>query len=33
VGLPEKEFFFSCFPLKIRGVDGSPVRAIGITEL
>jgi kynurenine formamidase len=28
--LPESGFIFSCFPLRIRQGDGSPVRAIGI---
>lgn len=28
--LLNKEFLFSCFPLKIKGGDGSPVRAVGI---
>ena len=28
--LPEDEFLFCCFPLKIRDGDGSPVRAVGI---
>jgi len=27
-----EEFFFSCFPLKIRGGDGSPVRAVAYVE-
>lgn len=26
--LPCKDFYFSCFPLKIREADGSPVRAV-----
>lgn len=26
--LPEDQFDFSCFPLKIQGADGSPVRAV-----
>lgn len=29
--LPEKPFIFCCFPLKIAGADGSPVRAVAIT--
>ena len=28
--LPKHNFAFSCFPLKIRNGDGSPVRAVGI---
>ena len=28
--LPDKGFIFCCFPLKIKGGDGSPVRAVGI---
>jgi len=28
--LPEAEFIFYCFPLKIKNGDGSPVRAVGI---
>jgi arylformamidase len=28
--LPEEGFIFSCFPLKIKNGDGSPVRAVGI---
>jgi arylformamidase len=28
--ISESEFIFSCFPLKIQGGDGSPVRAVGI---
>jgi arylformamidase len=30
--LLNKNFILSCLPLKIKGVDGSPVRACGITE-
>ena len=30
--LLEKKFIFSCFPLKIKSADGSPVRAIAIIE-
>ena len=30
--LMNKEFWFSCFPLKIEEGDGSPVRACAITE-
>lgn len=29
--LPKGGFIFCCFPLKINGGDGSPVRAVGIT--
>jgi arylformamidase len=28
--LPKQDFIFSCFPLKIKDGDGSPVRAVGI---
>ena len=28
--LPKHDFTFSCFPLKIKNGDGSPVRAVGI---
>jgi arylformamidase len=28
--LPQQDFIFSCFPLKIKDGDGSPVRAVGI---
>jgi kynurenine formamidase len=28
--LPKHNFAFSCFPLKIKNGDGSPVRAVGI---
>jgi kynurenine formamidase len=28
--LPAEGFLFCCFPLKIAGGDGSPVRAVGI---
>ena len=28
--LPEQDFTFACFPLKIKNGDGSPVRAVGI---
>ena len=31
--LPDNEFKFSCYPLNIKGADGSPVRAVGIHEL
>ena len=30
--LPDEPFIFSCFPLKIRDGDGSPVRAVGIVK-
>ena len=30
--LLEKEFMFSCFPLKIENADGSPVRAVAIVQ-
>ena len=30
--LPSNRFFFSCFPLKIAGSDGSPVRAVALFE-
>jgi kynurenine formamidase len=30
--LPDKNFIFSCFPLKIKNGDGSPVRAVGIVN-
>jgi arylformamidase len=30
--LPDSEFIFQCFPLKIEKADGSPVRAIAITN-
>jgi arylformamidase len=30
--LPEEDFVFCCFPLKIKNGDGSPVRAIGIVK-
>jgi arylformamidase len=30
ISLPERDFVFSCFPLKIRNGDGSPVRAVGM---
>jgi arylformamidase len=30
--LPEHDFAFSCFPLKIKNGDGSPVRAVGIVS-
>jgi arylformamidase len=30
--LTDKKFWFSCFPLKIEGGDGSPVRACAIIE-
>ena len=30
--LPKHSFTFSCFPLKIRDGDGSPVRAVGIVN-
>jgi arylformamidase len=28
--LPDKEFLFSCFPLKMEKADGSPVRAVAL---
>jgi kynurenine formamidase len=28
--IPEKNFIFSCFPLKIENADGSPVRAVAM---
>jgi arylformamidase len=28
--LPDKDFIFSCLPLKIRDADGSPVRAVAV---
>ncbi|BBO71310.1 cyclase [Desulfosarcina alkanivorans] len=28
--LPDRSFLFSCFPLKIKDADGSPVRAVAI---
>jgi len=30
--LPTHDFVFSCFPLKIKNGDGSPVRAVGIVN-
>jgi arylformamidase len=30
--LPEGDFMFCCFPLKIKQGDGSPVRAVGIAK-
>jgi arylformamidase len=30
--LPKHDFAFSCFPLKIKNGDGSPVRAVGIVN-
>jgi kynurenine formamidase len=30
--LPKHSFTFSCFPLKIKNGDGSPVRAVGIVK-
>jgi kynurenine formamidase len=30
--LLDKDFIFSCYPLKIRDADGSPVRAVAIVE-
>jgi kynurenine formamidase len=30
--LPKHDFIFSCFPLKIKNGDGSPVRAVGIVN-
>ena len=30
ISLPDKNFYFCCFPLKIDGSDGSPVRAFAI---
>ena len=30
--LPKHNFAFSCFPLKIKNGDGSPVRAVGIVN-
>ncbi|MCL6612938.1 MAG: cyclase family protein [Peptococcaceae bacterium] len=31
--LPENGFHFCCFPLKLEGADGSPVRAVAVTGL
>jgi arylformamidase len=31
--LPDNEFLFGCYPLNIKGADGSPVRAAGILKL
>ena len=31
--LPESDFYFSCLPLKIKSGDGSPIRAVAITDL
>ena len=31
--LPESGFYFCCFPLRIKLGDGSPVRAVAITNL
>lgn len=30
VAVPDRSFLFSCFPLKIRDADGSPVRAVAM---
>lgn len=30
--LPDEEFMFQCFPLKIEKADGSPVRAVALVE-